>query len=323
MAELPLVSHILCIYNVERYIEKSIRSVLGQTYGNIEFILIDDGSTDHSIDIVRSVAAEFPHLQSRIRIIRTENRGLPAARRLGISEARGEYILFSDPDDFCARSQVEKLVAKAVKEDADMVICNLWNMYPHILVPRREKRYATKKEILRALSTHHHFRGYVWNKLVRREIYLKCIDFIPPASHCEDLVLTIPAVFFSRKIVQLRDRLYFYRKRNLSSISHTDKKTRTRGTVLNTMELFMKWRPCNPSPFTGIEESFLMVVASQIYRQGLTDQFDRYPVIMETLLPIAPDLPSRRYREDMSYKDQLLLKRNLLETATAQHRGGF
>ena len=66
-----------------------------------------------------------------------------------------------------------------------------------------------------------------------------------------------------------------------------------------------------------------MVVASQIYRQGLTDQFDRYPVIMETLLPIAPDLPSRRYREDMSYKDQLLLKRNLLETATAQHRGGF
>ena len=304
----PLVSLILCIYNVERYIEKSVTSVLGQTYTNIEFIFIDDGSPDRSMDILSDVVARYPHLQSRIRIIRRENQGVSSARRLGISEARGSFILFSDPDDWCHPKLVELLVKKAVKEKADMVICNYWCVYSHYMTPRREKRFATKKEMLRALSTHHHLRGYVWNKLVRRDVYRQCIDFIPPTRHCEDLMLIIPALFLSGKVVYLRRRLCYYRRSNPGAVSKSDPRDRTLGVVLNTMELFMKWKPFHPSPVTGIEEDVLLSVAIQICRIDMPELLEKYPIIRETLLPVVPNLPSERYRDDLTFEDQRRVK---------------
>jgi len=100
---MPLVSVVVPVYNVEAYIEEAIASVVNQTYQNIEIIIVDDESPDRSIDLVKHSFND-----SRIRIVRQENRGLAGARNTGIRKARGVYVAFLDSDDFWNRDKVEK-----------------------------------------------------------------------------------------------------------------------------------------------------------------------------------------------------------------------
>ncbi|MBR6902940.1 MAG: glycosyltransferase family 2 protein [Clostridia bacterium] len=113
----PLVSIIMPIYKVEKYIEKSVKSVIEQSYKNIELILVDDGSPDKSADIAESVLKEnsYPY-----KLIRQENKGLGEARNTGVQNSGGEWILFLDSDDIIIKDTVEHLV-KAIGENADLV----------------------------------------------------------------------------------------------------------------------------------------------------------------------------------------------------------
>ena len=113
------VSVIVPIYNCERYLEQCIRSIQKQTFNGIEIILIDDGSTDASGTICDTFANE----NSNIRVVHTDNCGAAAARRKGIIQAAGEYILFVDADDWVETDYVETLFSLASSEQADAVIC--------------------------------------------------------------------------------------------------------------------------------------------------------------------------------------------------------
>ncbi|MBQ5836463.1 MAG: glycosyltransferase family 2 protein, partial [Alistipes sp.] len=94
------ISLIVPIYGVERYIAQCAKSVLGQTYEDIQFIFVNDGTKDRSMEILGElIEAEFSHLKERILIINKENGGLPSARKAGLEAAEGEYILFADSDD--------------------------------------------------------------------------------------------------------------------------------------------------------------------------------------------------------------------------------
>ena len=112
-----MVSVIVPVYNAEKYIEKCVMSILSQTYGDIEVLLIDDGSTDQSGHIIDNIAKT----DSRISVLHTENRGVAKARNCGIAQSKGEYIAFLDSDDQMDAHFIEKAIS-AIK-DSDYVSC--------------------------------------------------------------------------------------------------------------------------------------------------------------------------------------------------------
>ncbi len=114
------VSVIIPVWNVEKYLSGCLYSVLGQTYQNLEIICVNDGSPDHSAEIL----AQFAASDQRIKIITQKNQGLSAARNTGISAASGEYIFFLDSDDYLHPQAIEILVSVAQKTGSELTICN-------------------------------------------------------------------------------------------------------------------------------------------------------------------------------------------------------
>lgn len=115
----PLVSIIVPVFNVEKYLEECLDSILNQTYKNIEIILVDDGSTDSS----GKICDEYLKKDSRIKVFHKINQGVSITRNFGVEKSNGEYITFVDSDDFLPRFSIEILVKEIENEKADILIC--------------------------------------------------------------------------------------------------------------------------------------------------------------------------------------------------------
>ncbi|MBQ8784417.1 MAG: glycosyltransferase family 2 protein [Alphaproteobacteria bacterium] len=113
------VTVVIPVYNVEKYLEQCLDSVINQTYKDIEIICINDGSTDNSITILEKYALS----DNRIKIISQTNQGISAARNAGIKVATGKYITFLDSDDFLSRDAIEKMVTAIENNYVDFVVC--------------------------------------------------------------------------------------------------------------------------------------------------------------------------------------------------------
>lgn len=122
----PLVSVIITNYNYAQYIKEAIDSVLNQTYNNIELIIIDDGSIDDSLTVIKKAIKE----KSTVRLIAQKNHGIVYTRNLGLKEAKGKYICFLDADDYWDKEYLEEMYSLAVKSNADVVYPN-WRMMWH------------------------------------------------------------------------------------------------------------------------------------------------------------------------------------------------
>ena len=116
-ADGPLVSVVIPVYNVEKYLRECVDSVINQTYRHIEIILIDDGSTDSGGDI----CDEYMSTDSRIRLIHQENHGLGNARNVGLRDATGKYIIFLDSDDYWKLTALGKLVEEAERKNLQII----------------------------------------------------------------------------------------------------------------------------------------------------------------------------------------------------------
>ena len=114
--ELPCVSVVIPVYNVEKYLIRCLESVILQTYRNLEIVLVDDGSTDNS----GKICDEYAERDSRIKVIHKENGGLSDARNVGIKSASADYIVFIDSDDYVKNVYVQSLVEIALRYDVDI-----------------------------------------------------------------------------------------------------------------------------------------------------------------------------------------------------------
>ena len=140
------ISLIVPIYGVEKYIGKFAESALEQTYQDIQFIFVNDGTKDRSMEILNGlIDGKYSHLRERILIIDKENGGLPSARKAGLEAAEGEYILFADSDDWLEREAVEKVMSKAQETDADIVYFDIVKEYGHKKSIKRE-RYGKQRK---------------------------------------------------------------------------------------------------------------------------------------------------------------------------------
>jgi len=205
-----LITVIIPAYNAEKYISKTIESVLNQTYNNIEIIIIDDGSTDKTASIVKSY-------ENKVKYIYQENSGVSSARNNGIALAKGNYIAFLDSDDYVLPKMYEKLLESATSNDADIVICNvlLENSFG-------VKKIAFKKlnfiaDLSKASNLKKAFKSIgnsSWNKLFKREL-ISNIKF-PNIKRGEDALFVLEAMLNSSKIVFIPDALYVYFQNNQS-----------------------------------------------------------------------------------------------------------
>ncbi len=213
----PLVSIVIPIYNCEDYLEQCINSLLGQSYRFLELICVDDGSTDNSASILSNLASS----DSRIQVLTQQNSGPGRARNMGISKAKGEYLLFFDCDDWCEPSLLKCAVARAQETQADIVAL------PHFIFDQRvgevvpaswalmPDKYPTEvcnwKDnpdwIFQA------FQNFPWNKLLRTEfIRENNLRFQEDIRLTEDLMFSAPALIRASRLTFLPDMLLYHRE---------------------------------------------------------------------------------------------------------------
>ena len=127
----PLVSIVIPVYNVERYLRMCLDSVMMQTYTNLEIVCINDGSPDGSGFILREYAAK----DKRIKILEIENQGLSGARNVGIANCKGDYLMFLDSDDWIDNNTVEEAMSGILEHNADIVLWNYVKEYSNTSQP--------------------------------------------------------------------------------------------------------------------------------------------------------------------------------------------
>ena len=217
-----LVSVIIPVYNVRPYLEEALDSVLSQTYDNLEILVIDDGSTDGSGEICDAYAKR----DRRIHVIHQQNRGLSAARNVGLDRMTGELVAFLDSDDALRLSFIEEMRTVMVREDVDSVVCRytVHETYGRLEDTGNEAQGPTieggrydRDAALRAYVDGR-INWSVWNKMYRREVW-RNVRF--PEGHVfEDLAIALN-VFEQCHAVQALDHpLYRYRVRP-ESIMHS------------------------------------------------------------------------------------------------------
>ena len=175
-----LVSIIVPVWNLESYIDRCIESLVGQTYTNVELLLIDDGSTDGSWERIKAWAAR----DERIVAVRREHVGTSAARNEGLRRARGAYIGFADGDDYVSPEFVESLVAAIESNNADMAICSFDNSNISRFVPRLCDGLVTGASALPDIL-YGPMGGVIWNKLFLRALVLGATGDCNSLAECE------------------------------------------------------------------------------------------------------------------------------------------
>lgn len=189
------VSVIIPVYNAENYLRNCLDSILAQTMDSFEVILINDGSTDSSGEIIAEYAAANP---GRIRSLTVENGGQGRAKNFGIEMARGEFILNVDSDDRIAPDMLEKMVAAAEKNEADVVVCDFYRMIDG------ERIYESAMLTPNPMSA----VGQCWNKLFRRSL-IGDVRY-PSGLWYEDSEFSGKLMLRSSKTVFVPEALYYY-----------------------------------------------------------------------------------------------------------------
>ncbi|MGR5333189.1 glycosyltransferase family 2 protein [Photobacterium damselae] len=204
---IPDISIIVPVYNVEDYVFECINSLINQTIHNIEIIVVDDGSTDASLDVISKFS------DTRIKVISKRNGGLSSARNEGIKIATGKYIAFLDSDDWVEPFAYKTLLDAAIRCNSDIVICGFYLAYETCskrITPssidnlniKIEPQYLSKIKVA------------AWDKLYKRSLFVDNDITYPQGLYYEDTPTTIPLLLKSNSITIIDEALIYYRQRD-------------------------------------------------------------------------------------------------------------
>ncbi|MBQ6570553.1 MAG: glycosyltransferase [Clostridia bacterium] len=239
-----LISVVVPVYNVEKYLEQCVDSILAQTYKNFEIILTDDGSTDSS----GRMCDEFAKKDSRIKSVHRKNGGLSAARNTGLSNSSGEYVYFLDSDDYIVPEALTLLIDKAEKEGAEIVFFDAVSFDEETGEKCRKQNYirrtgygmASGKEMLALQQKRSDFHSSVPLMFFRRDFLLENrLEFIEGILY-EDMVFTFQALSLAKCVTQLEKVLYMRRYRE-GSIVKSKKNAKNFLSSLSVYEHIVKF----------------------------------------------------------------------------------
>lgn len=217
------LSVIVCAYNQEKYIKECLNSLVNQSYQDMEIIVINDGSTDATGDLIKSVMTE--NCNHNIVLIDGPNRGLSDSRNIGFSKSTGEYIAFVDADDYVDERMYEKMIHALEKYEADVSICYEIAFIDGKALAMADLDIASDRVENREEFFQHFldpFRGpltWVWNKVFKREL-LENVGFMKN-RYLEDIIYTVDYSKYVHKAVWIPERLYYYRQHQ-NSIMHSN-----------------------------------------------------------------------------------------------------
>lgn len=221
------ISIIVPVYNVEKYLKKCVDSILNQTFKDFELILVDDGSPDSS----GAICDQYAEKDSRVKVIHKKNGGLSDARNAGIEVAKGKYLGFIDSDDYIAEDMYELLHNNIVRENADLSICGIYDVYkgetPKILPEFR--KVCTKVETMKLILDANVISVHAVNKLYKKELF-DSIKY-PVGIITEDAAIILEIVDQCEKIIieSTQKYFYFHRENSISSANFSKKDLQTIG----------------------------------------------------------------------------------------------
>jgi len=213
--KMPRISIIIPVYNTEQYLAKCIESVINQTYINLEILLVNDGSTDSSLDICNAYASN----DSRVVVINKQNGGVSSARNSGLEVATGEYIGFVDSDDFLSPVMYEELLDAIQKNDADIAECGYCTLDMDYRITGKyefknsiiDGNYQCSYNYLANINT----TNFNWNKLYKRFIFndLRYPDLL----YSEDYTINVKAFYKCNRKATISGCYYYYLKNEKSA----------------------------------------------------------------------------------------------------------
>lgn len=287
----PKISIVVPIYSVEQYIEKCAASILEQTWPNTEFIFVNDGTPDRSMEILRTlVGSRYKHLESRIQLIDQPNGGAPAARRNGVEHSTGDYIFFVDSDDWIETDAAESIALCARETDADLIYFGFFKEKKRKTVVRCDRDFskAGKMEFIKALYTGKTY-GYNVIKCFRRSLYLHEPFYWPRKWMLDDRFLVTQLLFFSRSMARLEKPLYHYRRDNPNAVTRQKRALKRLDASINMMDLYLHYRDSlADSPIQDVYGNILYYCAWNALRYNLP-LFEIYPQLRADVkrLPVS------------------------------------
>lgn len=277
-----MVSVIVPVYKVEKYLVKCVNSILAQSFTDFELILVDDGSPDNS----GKICDEFAEQDGRVKVIHQKNAGQAVARNAGISIARGEYIAFVDSDDYVTADYLKTLVSLIQKYQCDLAICG------HRIVHERVEEYncAEKDSQVQCMGNDElwdeifgRLNNAVWNKLFKKEL-LQGILFPKDLGHGEDLIFNLEYILRCKTAVKTNKECYFYLKRSdsITTSSFSTRKLKEIESKDRALEIVEKAHPEQLSNAKKYCFRARMNVIRAIYKakkdQAYSEQLKQYRV---------------------------------------------
>lgn len=225
-----LISIVVPVYNCEKYLEECLESLCSQTYKNTEIICVDDGSTDSSVDLLKSIAEK----DSRVKILSQKNAGAGAARNYGLSVAKGKYIYFFDADDIAVNNLLELAYNRAQETDADIVAFNGYT-FTNDDISTKKIKPGYNKNVLGDSSYVFSYKDYPenimsivnvvpWNKLIRTDFIKENNIRFEEISSTNDITFSAVCAATAKKIALVDKQLMYYRLGHSGTISSTKSK---------------------------------------------------------------------------------------------------
>lgn len=208
----PLISVIVPVYNVKKYVGKCLDSILKQKYENLDILVIDDGSTDGSGEICDKYATK----DKRVRVFRKKNGGLSDARNFGLRKAKGDIVAFVDSDDFVNEDFVGAMLESMKENNADVVVCGYNDIVPN------EENMCGGEAAVKLLTHHENVDTVTWNKMYKKSLFLENEIWFPVGKKHEDALTTYKLLAKAKIVSYINKSLYYYIDRK-SSIMNTEK----------------------------------------------------------------------------------------------------
>ena len=236
------VSVVTTIFHCEKYINACARSLFEQSLDSIEYIFVNDATPDNSINVLEKAINDYPNRKPFIKILNlVKNGGVSNARRIGIANATGEYVIHADSDDWVDKDMYERLYLKAKETDADIVGCNFRHEFTDIQYDFRQQYADTMEENISRLINGRIFPSLCTSLTRRKLIEDNGITFPAGLNMGEDLYCNLQLYLHATKIVCIDWAPYHYRHREESScVQRTRKSTDSDIAIAGMIEKLMK-----------------------------------------------------------------------------------
>ena len=288
----PDISIIVPIYNAEKYLNKCLKSLINQTKQELEFILINDGSTDNTEEIIKK------YKDSRIKYFKNKNQGIGKTRNFGISKATGKYIMFCDSDDYYDLSACEILFDKVEKEKLDLAICDFYKVYDNNLL--EEKTLSFENTTLQEAPSILGENLSPWNKIYKRDLITKNnIKFVENLKY-EDAPFVAEALDKAKKIGKVDKCLNYYVIHGNSETTVRDEKCFDILKIIDIIRNYFKKKDYIKETLDKL--TVRIITNYTIQQRNQTDKDIAMRFIDEAFSYLEKEVPD--YKDNKYYKDR-------------------